>query len=168
MLDNIDLRILKILGADGRISNSEISRRLQVAEGTIRQRLKKLMECGVLHTHGNIDTQHFPELNILIIGLTLNVLPDDCLDEVIKIPNILFTLTVTGRYDIIVVAIANSREMLSHIIEAHLQKVPGVGRTETFIVLRNYGMFINAEKFVDMLQYMEKHKNNDKFEDGRK
>ena len=45
----------------------------------------------------------------------------------------------------------NSREMLSDIIENHLHSIHGVSHTETFVVLKNLGMPINAENYYQLL-----------------
>ena len=41
MNNPIDISIVELLGEDGRMSNSEIARRLDVSEATVRQRLKR-------------------------------------------------------------------------------------------------------------------------------
>src|SRR5690242_9968229 len=43
-LDALDRDIIEALRADGRASNSAVAARLGVAEGTIRQRVKKLLD----------------------------------------------------------------------------------------------------------------------------
>ena len=43
-MDPIDAEIIKILQDDGRASNAGIARKLMVSEGTVRRRLKKLVE----------------------------------------------------------------------------------------------------------------------------
>ncbi len=47
-LDALDRGILRILQEDGRMSYSEMARRLGVPESTIRLRVKKLKERGVI------------------------------------------------------------------------------------------------------------------------
>ncbi len=39
---------MAILREDGRLSNREVARRLDVSEGTVRQRLKKLQDAGAI------------------------------------------------------------------------------------------------------------------------
>ncbi|NJE47873.1 AsnC family transcriptional regulator, partial [Thermococcus sp. GR7] len=47
-LDTLDRSILRILQEDGRASYSEIARRIGVPESTVRLRVKKLVERGVI------------------------------------------------------------------------------------------------------------------------
>ena len=43
-MDELDRKIIGILQLDGRASNAKIARQLGVSEGTIRRRLKRLIE----------------------------------------------------------------------------------------------------------------------------
>ena len=43
-MDDFDKNIIDILESDGRASNAEIARKIGVSEGTIRRRLKKLID----------------------------------------------------------------------------------------------------------------------------
>ena len=43
-MDELDRKIVGILQQDGRASNAKIARQLGVSEGTIRRRLKRLIE----------------------------------------------------------------------------------------------------------------------------
>ena len=151
MIDPVDTEILRLLGENGRMSNSEISRRLEISEATVRQRIKRLIDSGALKISAQIDTKSFPEIFIVIVGIILNILPEECVDTISSHPNVLFSFTVTGRYDLIAVYAVNSREMLSDIIENHLHSIHGVSHTETFVVLKNLGMPINAENYYQLL-----------------
>ena len=43
-MDELDRKITSILQQDGRASNDSIARKLNVSEGTIRRRLKRLIK----------------------------------------------------------------------------------------------------------------------------
>ena len=75
MIDPVDTEILRLLGENGRMSNSEISRRLEISEATVRQRIKRLIDSGALKISAQIDTKSFPEIFIVIVGIILNILP---------------------------------------------------------------------------------------------
>ena len=152
MVDKVDAGIMKMLSENGRMSNSDIARRLEISEATVRQRLKRLIDSGALKISAQIDTKAFPEIFIVIVGIILNILPEECIDKISSHPNVLFSFTVTGRYDLIAVYAVTSREMLSDIIENHLHSIHGVSHTETYVVLKNLGMTINAGNFCELLK----------------
>ena len=43
-MDQIDRKIVSMLGHDGRLSNAHMARELEVSEGTIRRRVKILLD----------------------------------------------------------------------------------------------------------------------------
>jgi|GEM_PF-3428964 radical SAM protein with 4Fe4S-binding SPASM domain len=63
-LDDLDRNILEILQQDGRISFADLSRKLNIAEATIRFRIKReVFGCGFLPIPaGNVRQQKFSEI----------------------------------------------------------------------------------------------------------
>jgi len=151
MNNALDVRIMKLLSSNGRMPNAVIARRLEISEATVRQRLKRLIEKYGLKFSAEIDTETIPHTFIIIVGITLNILPEECIDKVTSLPNVLFTFTVTGRYDIIAVFAVNSRQKLSEVVETQLHSIPGVGHTETFVAMKNEGMSINVGNFCNLM-----------------
>ena len=47
-LDNIDIQILKILLTDGRISISELSKRVYLSNGVVQNRVNDLIRTGII------------------------------------------------------------------------------------------------------------------------
>ena len=47
-MDELDRKLVKALQSDGRASNSQLARIIRVSEGTIRRRLKRLINDGVI------------------------------------------------------------------------------------------------------------------------
>ena len=47
-LDNIDIQILKILQTDGRISISELSKRVYLSNGVVQNRVNDLIGAGII------------------------------------------------------------------------------------------------------------------------
>ena len=47
-LDNIDIQILKILMTDGRISMSELSKRVYLSNGVVQARVRDLIGAGII------------------------------------------------------------------------------------------------------------------------
>ena len=47
-LDNIDIQILKILLTDGRISISELSKRVYLSNGVVQARVNDLIRAGII------------------------------------------------------------------------------------------------------------------------
>src|SRR5262249_48097436 len=56
--DILDRQIITLLRSDGRRSNREIARRLDVPEATVRYRVRRLTESGVLKISASVDPEH--------------------------------------------------------------------------------------------------------------
>ena len=50
--DAVDRRIIAVLNAEGRINNKEMAAKLDISEGTVRNRIRKLTDEGLLRVAG--------------------------------------------------------------------------------------------------------------------
>jgi len=147
IMDEIDLKISYLLGQNGRISNREIARRIGIAEGTVRQRLAHLIENGALRVTAQVNIESFPEMYIALVGVKIDGRRlAECAEEVGKLPSVLTTMIVTGRYDLMAVVLAPSRRTLVSFVTDQLSEVQGVKDSETYVVLRNFGQWVAADK----------------------
>lgn len=71
-LDEVDIGILESLQEDSRISFNEIANKLGVSLPTIRSRVEKMLELGVISSFtAKIDRSSLPELTIAFLLLTV-------------------------------------------------------------------------------------------------
>ncbi len=135
-LDPLDRQILRLLRDDGRRPNTEIARALGVSVPTVRKRLDRLCEHGVLRIIGVLDppSTGFPVYAMIgirvlpgvarQIGRTLASM--DCVANVTYI---------TGRWDIWIEVMLESNRRLYDFLGADLADIEGILTTETFLVL---------------------------------
>ena len=146
-MDELDLRISQALGADGRMSNSEIARRLNVSEGTVRQRLRKLTESGRLRVQAMVNSELMPNRYLAIIGLQIEGRQlEKCAEEIDKFPEVQRTLIVTGRYDLMVSLLLDSHTAMVDFVTHKLSAVQGILQSETFVCLKNSDPWFPADK----------------------
>jgi len=144
-MDEIDEQIALALDENGRIANSEVARRIGVSEGTVRQRLRKLAEAGVLKVQAMVNADHAPKLYMAVIGLSLeNRQLEKCAEQLKGFAEVQRTLIVTGRYDILVSLLLDSHESLVDFVTHKLSQVPGIHNSETFVCLKNYDPWFPA------------------------
>ncbi|MBN1293672.1 MAG: Lrp/AsnC family transcriptional regulator, partial [Candidatus Latescibacteria bacterium] len=151
MIDKIDLKIMYLLGREGRIANIDIAKQLGIPNSTVRQRLKRLAEMGVINFSCEITPKKFKEIIIVFCGIVINANRENILNELDKFPHTLFSVGITGRYDFLVVFAAESTEKINTIL-GKINYIHGVVHTESFIVLENNGMFIRSDKFSQIFQ----------------
>ncbi len=135
-IDDIDLNIIRELKRDARKSYREIAENLDVAEGTVYNRVNKLHEMGVIK--GFISDIDYTKLGYdltAIIGLTVKggQLPK-IERRIAKKANVSAVYDVTGDYDAIIVAKFKDRETLNKFVKEVLA-MEEVKRTYTMLVL---------------------------------
>ena len=144
-MDDLDIRITEILSEDGRIANSEIARRLGVSEGTVRQRLKRLIESGAVKVQALVNAAQFPGWYLAVIGLSLEGRElEQCAALINQLPEVQQTMIVTGRYDLLVTVLLDSRKGLVEFVTHKLSSIPGIRNSETFVCLKDYDPWIPA------------------------
>ncbi len=141
--DTLDQQIIDILREEN-IPNSAIAKKLGVVEGTIRQRLKKLKDAGVLKVCAVID----PEVlsNRQLGTVAVNVANPSQLDakakEISQLESVLSASIVSGRYDIMVEVLVDSNSGLVHFLTEELAQIEGLTTSESFVFLRSYNKFV--------------------------
>jgi len=136
-LDEIDIKILKILLQDCRISNREIARRLHVSVNTVIDRLSKLEASKIIRGYyADLNTKKLGyNLTAVIHLATKKGLYQKVSTELAKLPSLYGVYEVTGNYDTVIIARFKGVEELEKFIEL-LQKRDLIERTETSVVLR--------------------------------
>ncbi len=132
-MDDLDLRIIEILRHDGRISNAGIARAVGVSEGTVRRRLKRLMDENLIEVRVILNLGRKART---VVGMHVDPQSTDgVLAHVSRLNGVTFSCITTGRYDLIIWAEAENAEMLGQLITKTIGVIPGVQRTETHVVL---------------------------------
>lgn len=126
-LDDIDSAILGLLRQDGRISNREVARELGISEGTVRQRLKKLVDLKAMRL-GLVTDIHTTGLSV---GVTVRIkaLPErirDIAQALARLESTSFVGLTLGRFDILAVLVARSRIEAAEIIDNQIASLDGV------------------------------------------
>ena len=146
-LDDTDMRIAHMLGEDGRLSNRELARRLGISEGSVRQRLGRLLSSGALKIAAQANLEQQPEAFLAIVGVKIDGRRlTDCAERIARLPSVLTTMIVTGRHDLMAIILAPSRQTLVDFVTNELSGVPGVLDSETSVVLKSLDFWVAAEK----------------------
>ena len=136
-LDEVDLRILRLLQDDARTPFSRVAKEVGVSEATVHMRVRKLRELGVLR-----GFQALVDPSSVGKGLTAITLIkadpmkySEILERLRAIPDVYEVYDVTGEYDAVVKLRSGSREELASLID-DIGRIPGVSATLTMIVLK--------------------------------
>jgi len=136
MMDNIDQRLIQELQKNGRESYTDLAKTLGVVEGTVRKRIKRLLDRNIIKI---VAVPNVRELGYGLVSMMgIQVRMEDLrmvADKLARNQHVCYLAFVTGRYDLMAVAMTRSPQELSHLIEKELSVIPGVLRTETFVNL---------------------------------
>ena len=129
--DEIDEQIMQLLRDDGRLSNREVARRLEISEGTVRQRLKKLEDANAIRMGLVVDPVRMG------IGFAaqvmLSVEPaslERALDAFSKLPDVHYVASTTGPFNVLVSMTAVDMPTLGRLVDAQVQSIKGIHRIE--------------------------------------
>jgi len=135
-MDETDLRILRELVDDARLSYNEIARRTGLSVGTVAARVRNLEKEGVIKGYGAVlDAEKMGYGLIAVIELVISKgRLREVEKEVAENPNVYGVYDVTGASDAIVIARFKSRQALSGFVKSLLAS-EFVDRTLTHIAL---------------------------------
>lgn len=137
-IDTISLEIIKQL-RDGRKSFKTIAEELSVSENTIRARVGKLTEEGVLEISGLVDPESLPGHGTVLVGVKLQSM--DLIkkgEEFSKLKGVVSVSVVTGRFDLILLVLLKEGFGLLEFYTEEVAKIKGVQSVETFVVYKSY------------------------------
>lgn len=136
-LDTIDRQILMELRDDGRVSVSELARRVNVSRANAYARLKRLKRDGVIRGFTvSLDPQKAGFPVAALINLTLQQHRwRAARDEILTMPQVEYYAVTAGDHDVTVLARATSVEMIRDVILDRLDRIDGIQRTQTVFIL---------------------------------
>ncbi|NLM40612.1 MAG: Lrp/AsnC family transcriptional regulator [Firmicutes bacterium] len=136
-LDSTDRKIIELLQEDGRMPFFTIANELGLAEGTVRRRIGRLLDEGILRIVGVTDPFKIGLTTVAIVGLKVErALLDETASALVKMPEVRFVALSTGNFDLVIqVAVSNNDQLLDFLIRK-LSDIPGILNTGTSLVLK--------------------------------
>ena len=150
MIDDIDSKIIKLLGKDARMPNNQIAKAIKVSEGTVRNRIAKLLKQKIINISliRNVNQMNNP--GIAFIGLDVEAsLKDKIAKQLSKMPEVRFVSTLMGRHDLMAFVLAENAAELSHILYQKIASIEGVQFTESSIGLKYFKYDYKWGRLVD-------------------
>ncbi len=134
--DETDLDILKLLQKDARLSFRSIAEKLQIAAGTVHNRVKKLEKEGIIKGYSVVlDHEKLGyQLTVLTLARVRGGRLEEVEEEIARHERVIAVYDITGEYDMAVIARFTSRKDLDKFIKSVLA-VPDIERTNTSIAL---------------------------------
>ena len=138
-MDDLDLNILQALQKDGRRKNADLAREFGVAPSTMLERINRLEARGFLQGYRavidpksmGLRVQSFVAVSFVQLIADQIKTFEQCVQA---LPNVMAGYHVSGGFDYILHVMATDLEHLGKLVKEQIAAIPGVGRTETFLV----------------------------------
>ena len=127
-LDGIDAEILKILRREARTTNSDIAKTVSLTEGAVRNRIRHLVQSGIIKRF-TIETEP-DQVEAIVLIKTQTRASRDILKRIRKFTNRLFE--TSGEYDVATYLSAQSVDEINGTID-RVRRVSGVISTLTLL-----------------------------------
>ncbi len=139
-LDELDEEILGWLQRDGRMSNVELSRRVNLSPPAVHARIKRLEEDGFVQQYTAIINREQLGYDMLcFIHLNLQLHTTQQVEQmrkaIVEMPEVLECHHVTGEFDYLLKVVVRNRKDLERFVVHRLTPVPGIARIHTSLVL---------------------------------
>ncbi|MDR2223079.1 MAG: Lrp/AsnC family transcriptional regulator [Flavobacteriaceae bacterium] len=138
-LDEIDLRILRMMQDNARINNSELARELGMAPSAVLERVKKLeAKEAILAYHAKINPNAIDQKMLSFIFIKVDeIIGDEETGRLLaEIPEVLEVHDIAGDDGYIIKVRTSDSLALVNLMRNSLSKIQGIISTRTIIVLQ--------------------------------
>ena len=139
MLDELDFALIAQLQENARKPVTQLARELKRPTATVRERLSRLKDCGVVQGYTaalDVAKIGFPIKALVHISTSGRAVdPDEFLRGLGQIPEVASADLLTGDFEAVVTVHVRDIEHLSRILYKDLRRVPEVTGTTTSVVL---------------------------------
>ena len=139
--DRIDLRMLRLLQKDGRISNADLAAKLGISAATCHRRTQRLVQAGyVTAFRAEFDPQKLELGTLVIVGVVLDrSTPESFATFEAAVRKLRFVIDchlVAGDFDYFLKIRVRDIGDFNRLHGTQLIALPGVRQTRTFFVMK--------------------------------
>jgi DNA-binding Lrp family transcriptional regulator len=130
-MDSKDREILDRLKENGRAAFTEISEDMNVSEGTVRNRVQRMRDEGVIEKF----TVEISEKEQVKAFVSVDISTERDFEDVLSdLPDEVEVFEVTGRFDLFIKVSRYSSEEVNNVVD-EIRSIEGVSDTTTYMVL---------------------------------
>ena len=136
-LDEVDRRLLAYLQKDALVDRNEVAKALYISPRSVRERIRKLRESGVISFTIWIDRAKagFPATADILVEVESRRV-EQIAEELAQFPEVAYVAITTGRLDVGIQVRSPSMDALHRFLMEKVVPIPGVIRVHTEMVYR--------------------------------
>ena len=140
-LDDTDRRLLRVLQKQGRISNAELSERVNLSPSACHRRVHRLEAAGYIRDYvALLDPRKLGRMTTVFVEIKLSGQADEVLEAfekaVARVPDVLECHLMAGSADYLLKVVAEDSEDFARIHRQYLTRLPGVAQMQSSFALR--------------------------------
>ena len=140
-IDRIDRRILQHLQRDGRISNADLAKAVNISPATCHRRTQRLIDEGYIRSvRADVAPRQVERGTLVIVGVVLDRSTPDSFAvfeaAIVKLPFVLDCHLVAGDFDFFLKIRVRDIDDFNRLHGEQLIALPGVRQTRTFFVMK--------------------------------
>ena len=136
-LDDLDQQLVEALARDARVSNRKIATELGVTEGTVRGRIKRLQQEGLIAFTAISSFEMAEKSKLAFINAQAEVdKVREAAQAIAQLPLINAVLITMGEFNITAMCLFHELDELIEITSDRILAIPGVHHVESSIAVR--------------------------------
>ena len=135
-IDKVEAKIIRLLQKDGRMPTVKIAKTIGISEGTVRNRLKRLLADEVIQivAVGNPFKLGFGISGYSKMAVDIKKI-QTVIDQLMKLPEVWYIALATGGTDLDIEFHLRSLEDLRTLVYERLNQIDGIIRTDTTLTI---------------------------------
>lgn len=148
-LDEFDKKLLALLMEDASQSNSALARELNVSANTVRNRIQRLIDQGVLKIVAVVDPWKVGHRHQLFSGIEVELGKiTEVANALAEFPEVTYVSYTTGPYDLIMVSAFTGEEEIFRFVTEKLAKIDGIRHISSNHVLKAIKRTFRYDQFL--------------------
>lgn len=141
-LDAFDRRILDVLAVEGRISVTELARRVGLSKSPVQARVKRLEETGVIRGYRALfDRVRLGRDHVAFVEVKLSDTREAALAAfnagVLKVPDIEECHMIAGSFDYLLKVRTGDMGAYRRVLAERISTLPHVANTSTYVAMQS-------------------------------
>jgi DNA-binding Lrp family transcriptional regulator len=132
-MDDLDRQILDILRRDARTPYTEIAEQVGTSEGTVRNRVERLLEDGIIERF-TVSTRTGNIKAMIEVSVKVNVHTTEISETIAEWDQVDFVWQVSGEEDVVLVVDATDTQAVNQLI-TRAREMDEVENTKTRLIL---------------------------------
>ncbi len=137
-LDDLNLKIIDVLGKDSSVSFVEVAKQMDVSDATIHNRVQRMIAAGIINKFTiSVDNNRLGYGHLAYLGLNIECGSiDDVTNDLCKVNEVLEVHEMHSNFDLFIKLRARNLEQLRDIIQNKICSLPHILETELMTVLK--------------------------------